>query len=76
MITKYINGLPPAMRDSIEAAQLETIEEVYRLAASLNNNRVRDKQFATPTTSKSANQVTQQPSGSKNKKKEISGLRM
>ncbi|XP_021998458.2 uncharacterized protein LOC110895447 [Helianthus annuus] len=40
MITKYINGLPPAMRDSIEATQLETIEEVYRLAASLDNNRV------------------------------------
>ena len=59
MITKYINGLPPAMRDSIEAAQLETIEEVYHLAASLNNNRVRDKQFATPAPSKSANQVTQ-----------------
>ncbi|XP_022024997.1 uncharacterized protein LOC110925350 [Helianthus annuus] len=33
MITKYINGLPPAMRDSNEAAQLDTIEEVYRLAS-------------------------------------------
>ncbi|KAJ0493749.1 putative retrotransposon gag domain-containing protein [Helianthus annuus] len=42
-ITKYIHGLPPAMRDAIEAAQLDTIEEVYRLAASLNNNHVRDK---------------------------------
>ncbi|XP_035841598.1 uncharacterized protein LOC118488323 [Helianthus annuus] len=57
MITKYINGLPP------------TIEEVYRLAASLNNNRVRDKQFANPAPSKSAHQVTQQPSGSKNKRR-------
>ncbi|XP_035838281.1 uncharacterized protein LOC118485883 [Helianthus annuus] len=73
MITKYINGLPSAMRDSIEAAQLETIEEVYRLAASLNNNRVRDKQFATPAPSNYANQVTQQPSGSKNKKQKSQG---
>ncbi|XP_022023587.1 uncharacterized protein LOC110923838 [Helianthus annuus] len=73
MITKYINGLPPAMRDSIEAAQLGSIEEVYRLATSVNNNRVRDKQFATPAPSKSANQVTQQPSGSKNKKRKAQG---
>ncbi|XP_035838246.1 uncharacterized protein LOC118485856 [Helianthus annuus] len=73
MITKYINGLPPVMRDSIEAAQLETIEEVYRVATSLNNNRVRDKQFATPAPSKSANQVAQQTSGSKNKKPKYQG---
>ncbi|KAJ0428808.1 putative transcription factor interactor and regulator CCHC(Zn) family [Helianthus annuus] len=73
MITKYINGLPPAMRDSIEAAQLDTIEEVYRLGVSLNHNHVPDKQFATPATSKSANQVTQQPSGSKNKKRKSQG---
>ncbi|MFS7906527.1 putative retrotransposon gag domain-containing protein [Helianthus anomalus] len=58
MITKYINGLPPAMRDAIETAQLDTIEEVYHLAASFNNNRVRDKQFGTTASSKSANQVT------------------
>ncbi|XP_022033024.1 uncharacterized protein LOC110934143 [Helianthus annuus] len=72
-ITKYINGLPPAMHDSIEAAHLETIEEVYRLAASLNNNRVRDKQFGTPAPSKPATQVTQQPSGSKSKKRKSQG---
>ncbi|XP_022007618.1 uncharacterized protein LOC110906856 [Helianthus annuus] len=47
MITKYINGLPPAMRDSIE--------------------------FPTPATSKSANQATQQPSDSKNKKRKSQG---
>ncbi|XP_021993533.1 uncharacterized protein LOC110890244 [Helianthus annuus] len=39
MITKYINGLPPTIRDSIEAAHLGTIEEFYRLATNLNNNR-------------------------------------
>ncbi|XP_035842102.1 uncharacterized protein LOC118488827 [Helianthus annuus] len=72
-ITKYIHGPPPAMRDSIEAAQLETIEEVYHLAASLNNNRVRDKQFANSAPSKSAYQVTQQPSGSKNKRRKSQG---
>ncbi|XP_035830032.1 uncharacterized protein LOC118479561 [Helianthus annuus] len=61
------------MRDSIEAAQLQTIEEVYRLAASLNSNCVRDKQFATPAPSKSANQVTQQSGGGKNNKKKAQG---
>ncbi|MFS7918465.1 putative transcription factor interactor and regulator CCHC(Zn) family [Helianthus anomalus] len=71
--TKYINGLPPAMRDSIEADQLDTIEEVYALAASLNNNRIRDKQFANSAPSKSAHQVTQQSSGSKNKRRKSQG---
>ncbi|KAM0072431.1 putative retrotransposon gag domain-containing protein [Helianthus debilis subsp. tardiflorus] len=46
MIKKYIHGLPPAMRDTIEAAWLDNNEAVYRLAASLNNNHVRDKQAA------------------------------
>ncbi|XP_021975335.1 uncharacterized protein LOC110870462 [Helianthus annuus] len=68
MITKYIHGLPPAMRDAIEAAKLTSIEEVYRLAASLNNNCVRDKQSGNSAPSKPANQITEQPSGSKNKK--------
>ncbi|KAJ0614029.1 putative transcription factor interactor and regulator CCHC(Zn) family [Helianthus annuus] len=56
MIKKYIHGLPPTMRDTIEAAQLDNIEAVYRLAASLNNNHVRDKQAVTST--RVANQVT------------------
>ncbi|XP_022042087.1 uncharacterized protein LOC110944748 [Helianthus annuus] len=68
MITKYIHGLPSAIRDAIEAAQLDSIEEVYRFATSLNNNCVRDKQFNTPASSKPANQITQQSSGSKGKK--------
>ncbi|XP_022024476.1 uncharacterized protein LOC110924792 [Helianthus annuus] len=69
MVTKYIHGLHSAMRDSIEATQLDSIEEVYRFAASLNNNRVRDQQFGTPAPSKPANQITQQSSGGKNKKR-------
>ena len=70
-IRKYIHGLPPSMRDTIEAAKLDNIEAVYRLAASLNNNRVRDKQTATPVPSKTANQITQQSSGSKGKKRKF-----
>ncbi|XP_022031597.1 uncharacterized protein LOC110932578 [Helianthus annuus] len=68
-IRKYINGLPPTMRDTIEAARLDNIEEVYRLAASLNNNRVRDKQVAAaskPTSSsKPAHQITHNNRGKK-----------
>ncbi|XP_022040937.1 uncharacterized protein LOC110943499 [Helianthus annuus] len=72
-IRKYINGLPPTMRDTIEAAKLDNIEAVYRLAASLNNNRIRDKQIATST--KIANQITTnteaQASGSKGRKRKF-----
>ncbi|XP_021971945.1 uncharacterized protein LOC110867116 [Helianthus annuus] len=68
-IRKYINGLPPTMRDTIEAARLDNIEDVYRLAASLNNNRVRDKQVAAaskPTSSsKPAHQITHNNRGKK-----------
>ncbi|XP_021991994.1 uncharacterized protein LOC110888795 [Helianthus annuus] len=68
-IRKYINGLPPMMRDTIEAARLDNIEDVYRLAASLNNNRVRDKQVAAaskPTSSsKPAHQITHNNRGKK-----------
>ncbi|MFS7931160.1 putative transcription factor interactor and regulator CCHC(Zn) family [Helianthus anomalus] len=72
MIRKYINGLPPSMRDTIEAAKLDNIETVYRLAASLNNNRVRDKQIATPTSSsKIANQIIQQSSSGEGKKRKF-----
>ncbi|XP_022032570.1 uncharacterized protein LOC110933668 [Helianthus annuus] len=72
MIKKYIHSLPPTMRDTIEAAQLDNIEAVYRLAASLNNNRVHDKQIATPTgSSKIANQIVQQSSGGEGKKRKF-----
>ncbi|KAJ0928645.1 putative transcription factor interactor and regulator CCHC(Zn) family [Helianthus annuus] len=73
MIRKYIHGLPSGMRDTIEAAKLDNIEAVYRLAASLNNNRVRDKQVATST--KIANQITTnteaQASGSEGRKRKF-----
>ncbi|KAM0044992.1 putative transcription factor interactor and regulator CCHC(Zn) family [Helianthus debilis subsp. tardiflorus] len=71
-ITKYINGLPPSMRDTIEAANLDNIEAVYRLAASLNNNRVRDKQAAKPISSKPANQITQQSNNNRGRKRKPS----
>ncbi|KAJ0565530.1 putative transcription factor interactor and regulator CCHC(Zn) family [Helianthus annuus] len=71
-ITKYINGLPPSMRDTIEAANLDNIEAVYRLAASLNNNRVRDKQAAKPVPSKPANQITQQSNNNRGRKRKQS----
>ncbi|KAD4585863.1 hypothetical protein E3N88_23464 [Mikania micrantha] len=69
---KYLNGLPPTMRDTIEAAKLDNIEAIYRLAASLNSNRIRDKQTATPVSSKAANQITEQSSGNKGKKRKQS----
>ncbi|MFS7936275.1 putative retrotransposon gag domain-containing protein [Helianthus anomalus] len=70
--SKYINGLPPSMRDTIEAAKLDSIEVVYRLAASLNNIRVRDKQAANPVSSKPAHQITQQSNNNRGKKRKQS----
>ncbi|XP_021985215.1 uncharacterized protein LOC110881170 [Helianthus annuus] len=75
MIRKYLNGLPPTMRDTIETAKLDNIEAVYRLAASLNNNRVRDKQAAATSNpnhpARPANQISHQPSGNWGRKRQF-----
>ncbi|MFS7975632.1 putative transcription factor interactor and regulator CCHC(Zn) family [Helianthus anomalus] len=60
------------MRDTIEAAKLDSIEAVYRLAASLNNNRVRDKQAANPVSSRPTHQITQQSNNNRGKKRKQS----
>ncbi|MFS7904462.1 putative transcription factor interactor and regulator CCHC(Zn) family [Helianthus anomalus] len=62
----------PTMRDTIEAAKLDSIEAIYRLAASLNNNRVRDKQATNPISSKPAHQITQQSNSNRGKKRKQS----